>query len=222
MATRQGTFSEFDNGQEDWTSYTERLQQYFSANEIEAGDKQRVVLLSCCETPQTYQLVRNSLAPEKPADKTYVEIVQLVKDHLDPKPSIIVQRFVFHLRSRKDSKSVATFVAELKRLSEHCGFGDALQDMLRDRLVCGINDGRIQRRLLSESELTYKKTFDIAQAVESAERNAHNLQGRREDNIQILREALTQPSSEDGAVRQRSMEMDNQESYQVHAINSSN
>ena len=53
MATRQGTFSEFDNGQEDWTSYTERLQQYFSANEIEVGDKQRAILLNCCG-PQTY------------------------------------------------------------------------------------------------------------------------------------------------------------------------
>ncbi|KAI6660635.1 hypothetical protein LOD99_10367 [Oopsacas minuta] len=29
-------------------------------------------------------------------------------------------------------------MAELKRLSENCGFGETLQDMLRDRLVCDI------------------------------------------------------------------------------------
>ena len=92
MATCQETISEFDNANEDWTSYTERLQHYFSANEIEADTKQKAILLSCCG-PKTNQLVKNLLTPEKPADKSYADIVQLVKAHLDPKPSIIVQRF---------------------------------------------------------------------------------------------------------------------------------
>ena len=142
MATRHETISEFDNSSEDWISYTERIQQYFSANEIEHMEKQRAILLGCCG-PQTYQLIKNFLAPEKPATKSYEELLELVGDHLNPKPSIIVQRFIFHSRLRKDSESVAMFVTELKRLSEHCVFGDTLQDMLRDRLVCGINDGRI-------------------------------------------------------------------------------
>ena len=34
LATGHGTISEFDNGNKDWTSYTERLQHYFSAKEI--------------------------------------------------------------------------------------------------------------------------------------------------------------------------------------------
>ena len=59
------------------------------------------------------------------------------------------------------------------------GFRNTLQDVLRDRLVCGINDGHIQRRLLSEANMTYKKVLDISQAVESAERNANDLQGKR-------------------------------------------
>ena len=48
--------------------------------------------------------------------------------------------------------------------------------MLRDRLVCGVNDSRIQRRLLSEPDLTYKRAYDLAQAMEAAERNALDLQ----------------------------------------------
>ena len=30
---------------------------------------------------------------------------------------------------------MATFVAELQRLTEHCELGDSMDDMLRDRLV---------------------------------------------------------------------------------------
>ena len=93
---------------------------------------------------------------------------------------------MFHSRLRKGGELVAAFVAELRRLSEHCGFGDTLPDMLRDRLVCGIEDGRIQRRLLSEPDLAFKKAFEIAQAMESAERNAQDLQTRKGEGIHIV------------------------------------
>ena len=38
MATH-GRFGEFNPQREDWTSYTERLQEYFIANEIEENAK---------------------------------------------------------------------------------------------------------------------------------------------------------------------------------------
>uniref|UniRef100_A0AAQ4NRX0 Gypsy retrotransposon integrase-like protein 1 n=1 Tax=Gasterosteus aculeatus aculeatus TaxID=481459 RepID=A0AAQ4NRX0_GASAC len=47
--------------------------------------------------------------------------------------------------------------------------------MLRDRLVCGINDDRIQRRLLSETDLTFEKAFKIAVAAEAASKNVQDL-----------------------------------------------
>ena len=49
--------------------------------------------------------------------------------------------------------------------------------MLSDRLVCGINDKKIQRRLLAESKLTLKRALDIAQSLETAAQNVQALQG---------------------------------------------
>ena len=69
------------------------------------------------------------------------------------------------------------YVAELRRLAEHCNYRDSLNDMLRVRLVCGVNDQRVQRRLLAEADLTFQKAYDIAIAMEAAERNARELQG---------------------------------------------
>ena len=48
--------------------------------------------------------------------------------------------------------------------------------MLRDCLVCGINDQRLQRLLLSELELTFAKALELAQAAEAAERNTRELE----------------------------------------------
>ena len=53
-------------------------------------------------------------------------------------------------------------------------------EMIRDQLVCGINDSRIQRCLLAEPDLTYKKDFDLAQAMETAEQSTIDLQGSKQ------------------------------------------
>ena len=43
-----GTIGPFEQGREDWTSYTERLEQYFAANGVEDAGKQHAILLSVC------------------------------------------------------------------------------------------------------------------------------------------------------------------------------
>ena len=48
--------------------------------------------------------------------------------------------------------------------------------MLCDRLVCGIDNGPMQCRLLAEPALNLDKAVEIALAMESAERNARDLQ----------------------------------------------
>ena len=53
------------------------------------------------------------------------------------------ERYKFHTREHGPSESIANYVAELKSIGGLCGFQDTLPDMLRDRLVCGVNDGRI-------------------------------------------------------------------------------
>ena len=91
MATH-GSVSEFNSAQEDWRSYAERLEQYFAANDVKDEEKMWAILLSVCG-PSTYQLMRNLCAPAKPTEKSYSQLVKLVADHFNPRPSVIVQWF---------------------------------------------------------------------------------------------------------------------------------
>ena len=52
--------------------------------------------------------------------------------------------------------------------------------MLRDRIVCGINDDVIQKRLLGESTLDYAKAVEIAMAMETAEQSMKELKGKKD------------------------------------------
>ena len=47
-----------------------------------------------------------------------------------------------------------------------------LNDMLRDRLVCGTSNNAIQRRLLRETDLTFEKALEVASSTEAADKNA--------------------------------------------------
>ena len=175
MAGLLGTLGQFNRDTNDWPAYCERFEQYLVANSIKDATKERAVLLSACGA-DTYQLIRSLVAPSKPSDKSVNGIMKLVKDHLFPHPSCIVQSFKFNSRSQRDTETVSQFVAELRKLSEFCEFGDTLEDMLRDRLVCGIRDVKVQRRLLAEANLTFGKAFELAQVAELADKNVADLQ----------------------------------------------
>jgi hypothetical protein len=83
-------------------SYTERLQQYFIANDIpeDAVAKRRALLLSACGS-STYLLIRRLVSPEQPMDKSFEELVDLVRKHHNPTPSVIVEWFNFNTNKGK-------------------------------------------------------------------------------------------------------------------------
>ncbi len=74
--------------------------------------------------------------------------------------------------------AVLDYVAILRKLAHDCNYGEKLTEMLRDRLVCGINDDRIQHRLLDETDLTFEKALKIAQAMETAYKDVRHLQAQ--------------------------------------------
>ena len=145
MAALLGKIEPFDPDGEEWPEYVERLGQFFEANDLvgEAkATKRRATLISLMK-PSTYQLCRSLVAPAKPSEKTFDEIVAVLTKHFNPTPSEVMQRFRFNSRSRKAGESVASYIAELRRLAEHCKYCETLEKMIRDRLVCGINNEAI-------------------------------------------------------------------------------
>ncbi|XP_063408205.1 uncharacterized protein K02A2.6-like [Mytilus trossulus] len=65
IPTNYGRIDEFDDISKDWIQYTERLNHYCIANNIESMEKQRAILLSACGK-KTYKLMRNlEVEPEK-------------------------------------------------------------------------------------------------------------------------------------------------------------
>ena len=174
MATQHGSLREFHPESDTIKAYLERTSLYFSANDVPDA-KKIAVLLSTIGAPPTYSLLSDLVAHDPPCEKSLAEIVEALCRHFEPKRTVIAERFHFHKRGQATGESVADFDAALRKLAIHCNFADTLEDTLRDRFVCGLCSEAMQRRLLSEKGLSYRKAMDVALAMEAAERETKAL-----------------------------------------------
>ena len=138
--------------------------------------RRRAAVFLSAIRPKTYKLLCDLMLPTLPKEKSLDNSVAVLKDHFEPKPLVIAERFHFHRREQGVGELIAEFVAELRRLATHCEFGGYLHEALRDRLVYGDKSRAIQNRMLIEKDLTFQRAVEIAQSLESAAENVRKLQ----------------------------------------------
>ena len=98
MATAQiGHIKLFEIESDDWELYAEQLDQFMLANGID-DNKKKVMVFVTVIGQKAYALLRNLVAPTKPHEKKYEDLVEAIKNHLKPKPLMITERFKFNRR----------------------------------------------------------------------------------------------------------------------------
>lgn len=165
-----GKIKEFDINTGNWTLYCGRVDMYFKANAIK--DDLKLPTLISLVGEDVFELMVNLANPKKPTELTYDELVKLVREHLQPKPSIMAERYRFRQRRQAADETIVQYLAALKKLAKDCEFKEILTDNLRDQFVCGVSSDLIRQRLFSEPDLTYAKALSLATALEAAERDA--------------------------------------------------
>ncbi|XP_018574450.1 uncharacterized protein LOC108913383 [Anoplophora glabripennis] len=162
-----GTIEPFNTGEPlKWKTYMERFQFFITANGITDETKKKAVFLSICG-PSTYDIIHSLIAPQAVSDVDLAVITEKLSAHF--LCSTVVGRFMFHRRNQKPEENMASYIKELRHLAGDCGFNESiLEEMLRDRIVCGVKDENLQRRLLAEQNLTFSKAEELALAHETA------------------------------------------------------
>ena len=116
-ATMVGNLPEFHQENEFFSSYIERVELFFEANSI--ADEKVTVVLSLVGS-KTYSLLRSLVAPAKPNEKSYKDLVAVLMKHFEPTPIVIAERFHFHRRAQAVGESISEYMAELRKLTTHC------------------------------------------------------------------------------------------------------
>ena len=88
------------------------------------------------------------------------------------------ERFRCGRRNQHEGESVALFVAELRRLSLHCGYADNLTTALSDQFVLGLRSESTQKKLVKVKNLSLETAIETAKIDETAGRDTNELQHR--------------------------------------------
>ena len=144
------------------------MKQYFISNDVTDEKKQTAIFLTVIGN-ETYSLLRNLLAPESPVGKTVKRLSETLIYHLKLQPIIIAERYKFYCRNQSENETITEYLAELRKLTLNCDFKDFLDQALRDRFVCGLQNNSIRRRLLAERKLTLKLAIELAKTIKNAD-----------------------------------------------------
>lgn len=78
-------------------------------------------------------------------------ILRLMEEYCVGKTNTIYERYVFNNKHQESSESVDAYVTKLRKLSLTCEFGQLADQMIRDRIVCGIKDNAVRKKVTTRS-----------------------------------------------------------------------
>ncbi|CAB4013810.1 Hypothetical predicted protein [Paramuricea clavata] len=94
-----------------------------------------------------------------------------------------MQRYKFNKRVQGETESVDQYVTELRLLAKNCRFGELQEELIRDRIICGIKANRLQARMLREDDLTLDKAISICKADEESRKQLKGL--TKDDSFKV-------------------------------------
>ena len=98
--------------------------------------------------------------------KNLAKILELWEFYCLGKTNIIYERCHFNNRNQDAGESIDTYASNLRSLSDTCNFGALKDEMIRDRVVCGVRDS-LRKKLLQVPELTLEKCIDMCRSAEA-------------------------------------------------------
>ena len=104
--------------------------------------------------------------PEEDKDKLDAVKAKFA-DYCSPRKNVVFERFQFWKCSQAPGESIDGFVTTLRVRAKTCEFGDQEESLIRDRVVLGCTDSRLQERLLREPDLSLTKALQFCRAAET-------------------------------------------------------
>ena len=128
------------NVAENWRRFKQNYEIYIvAAGHGRKSKKERACILLNLAGEEAVERY-NSFTYNEDEDKDDPEVLMMKFEELCmPLKNLTFERHLFHTRSQRPSESIGSFVTDLKNIARKCEFGDLESELIKDRIVCGIN-----------------------------------------------------------------------------------
>ena len=97
------------------------------------------------------------------------------EEYCSPRKNITYERHIFNSRNQGDNESIDLYVTNLRLKARTCEFGPLTDELIRDKIMCGIKSDQVRGRLLREPDLSLQKAIDICRASEVSQNQLKSL-----------------------------------------------
>lgn len=164
------------NISENWRVFWQNFEIFGDAIELsKKPDTVKVAVLLNAIGPDGVE-VFNSFGLTSDERKLYKTVCCAFANFCKPKKNEVYQSFLFHTRNQLDKEPFDSFLMDIKKLVKLCGFDEHEPRMLRDRIVLGVTDKQLQKKLLESDELTLEKAIDLGRTMEVTKQQASDIQ----------------------------------------------
>lgn len=163
---RPGQLSFEGNVAENWRQFALEYDVFMAAAHSDKEDKIKAYILlnlaglEAIEKEKSFTYAAGETKEDpKVLKKKFEELCK-------PKTNVTMERHAFNTRQQEPNETFQAYIAELKIRASTCEFDNLRDDMIRDRLVCGIHNDHVRKLLLREDALTLEKAIQTCQINE--------------------------------------------------------
>ena len=135
-----------------WRTWKQRWEAYSAISDLTAKpDEYQIGMLISCASDETLTIV-NALPYSNDGDRNKLsKVLKLLEEFCLAEENVMYERHTFYRRKQEEDESVESFITAIRTLARTCDFKengvDFSEQMIRDRLVCGIKDDSVRQRL---------------------------------------------------------------------------
>ena len=183
------------NAAENCRRFSQEFEIYLLSTEKDGKkDEVKIATLLHCGGRELLDIY-NTLPIDDEKKKDYKNLLDELHKYFEPKKYVTYERYLFNSRVQQPDENIDNFVTDLRKRAKNCNFGTLKDELIRDRIICGICNEQLRGRLLRHGDSTLEEVVQLCRAQEaSAEQlkelsgavNAVNInivRGRKKDNL---------------------------------------
>jgi hypothetical protein len=149
-----------------WPAWKQRFERFRIASDLcEKPETRQVSMLLYCMGDAAEDVFASFKLSADDAE-VYDTVLKRFDEHFVITKNVIFERAQFNQRKQEPRESTEAFVTALHKLADTCDFGALRDELIRDRIVVGIQDAKISERLQLDRELTLAKAVTVIRQAE--------------------------------------------------------
>ena len=166
------------NVSENWKKFKRLWDNYEIASGLKEKDKHlRTATFLTCIGPDALDLMDGFSFANADEQKDIDVVMGKFQTFCVGKTNVTYERYLFNMCCQAEAESFDSYLSKLRKLSKTCEYGALTDSLIKDRIVVGVRDNGLRKRLLQEDGLNLQKCIDMGRATESTTARVKTITG---------------------------------------------